>query len=88
MTVAADTKSTEFVDKHPEQAIDKPDDTGKILGRLLHFMTGEKQRGKFYLALVTRFIAVAGLVALPFITGQAINTISEPGELQALYGTG
>jgi ATP-binding cassette subfamily B protein len=63
----------------PEQAIDRPDDTGKILGRLLHYMTGEKQRGKFYLAMVARFIAVAGLVSLPFLTGEAINTISEPG---------
>jgi len=79
MTVAAETKPTEFVDMKPEQAIDRPDDTGKILGRLLHYMTGEKQRGKFYLAMVARFIAVAGLVALPFLTGEAINTISEPG---------
>ncbi|MFN2160348.1 MAG: ABC transporter ATP-binding protein [Anaerolineales bacterium] len=79
MTAAADTKSVEFVDKHPEKAIDKKDDTGQILGRLLDYMAGGEARPKFISALVIRVFALVGLVALPFLTGEAVNTISEPG---------
>ncbi len=74
----ADTKATEFVDKHPEKAIDKPDDTTQILKRLVGYMAGGEQRSKFILALVIRAVGLIGLVALPAFTGQAINVISDP----------
>jgi ATP-binding cassette subfamily B protein len=78
-TATAKKESIEFVDKKPEDAIDRPNDTGVILQRLMHYMTSEEKRGKFILAMVVRVVALLGLVVLPFLTGQAINEISTPG---------
>jgi ATP-binding cassette subfamily B protein len=74
----ADTKMVDFVDRHPEKAIDKPDDTAHILGRLVSYMAGGEKRSKFALALVIRLVGLIGLVALPALTGQAINVVSDP----------
>jgi ABC-type multidrug transport system fused ATPase/permease subunit len=84
-TATAEKKSIEFVDKAPEKAIDKPDDTGQILRRLVGYMAGGDQRSKFLLALGTRVVALIGLVAMPFLTGQAIDVVSQPdGSVGAL----
>ena len=70
-----------------EKTIDRPDDTGQILRRMVRYMAGGEQQGRFWLALVIRVVGLAGLVALPALTGQAINLLSDPdGTVLDLYG--
>ena len=59
-------------------AIEKKDDTGKILGRLVGYMAGGDSRGRFIIALILRILGLIGLIALPAFTGQAINEASNP----------
>ena len=77
-TATFEKKSTDSIDEQSVKAIDKPDDTGKIIARLFDYMAGEDKRSKFILALIVRVIALIGLTAIPFLTGQAINVISDP----------
>jgi ATP-binding cassette subfamily B protein len=77
-TATLDKNTSDQVDKGSVQAIDKPDDTRQILSQLLDYMAGEDKRSKFITALVVRVIALTGLIALPALTGQAINVISDP----------
>ncbi len=78
-TTTSKKESVKFKDQHPENAIDRPNDTGNIIRRLMHYMTSGEKRSKFIRAMVIRVIALFGLVVLPFLTGQAINEISTPG---------
>ena len=86
MTVAtAEKKSVESVSLNPEEVIQKPDDTMQIIKRLMGYMAGKDGRGKFIVALIFRVIALMGLSTLPYVTGQAINVVSEPdGTVAAL----
>jgi ATP-binding cassette subfamily B protein len=77
-TATLEKKSTDSVNEQAVKAIDKPDDTFQIIGRLFDYMAGENQRSKFIQALIIRVIALIGLTALPFLTGEAINVISDP----------
>jgi ATP-binding cassette subfamily B protein len=77
-TATLDKKAADQVDKGSVRAIDKPDDTLQIISNLLDYMAGREKRAKFIQALVVRVIALTGLIALPFLTGQAINVISNP----------
>jgi ATP-binding cassette subfamily B protein len=47
-------------------------------------MIGGEQRGKFILGVILRFVALIGLVVLPFVTGQGMNVITEGGTIQEL----
>jgi ATP-binding cassette subfamily B protein len=86
-TATLEKKSTDSINEQSVKAIDKPDDTGKIIARLFDYMAGEGERSKFNLALIVRVIALIGLTAIPFLTGQAINVISDPnGTTAALQG--
>jgi ATP-binding cassette subfamily B protein len=86
-TATLEKKSTDSINEQSVKAIDKPDDTGKIIARLFDYMAGEDKRSKFNLALIVRVIALIGLTAIPFLTGQAINVISDPnGTTAALQG--
>jgi ATP-binding cassette subfamily B protein len=76
-TATLEKKSTDSINEQSVKAIDKPDDTYQIIGRLFDYMAGEDERSKFILALIVRVIALTGLVAIPFLTGQAINVISD-----------
>ncbi|MDX1436774.1 MAG: ABC transporter transmembrane domain-containing protein, partial [Anaerolineales bacterium] len=79
MTTASATEKEMKIVK-PGEVIDKPDDTGLIIRRLLGYMAGGSARGRFALGVIMRIIALAGLSVIPFLTGQAINIISEsPG---------
>jgi ATP-binding cassette subfamily B protein len=78
-TATLDKKSSDRANERAVKAIDKPDDTFPIIGRLFDYMAGGDKRAKFALALVVRVIALICLTALPWITGEAINVISEPG---------
>jgi ATP-binding cassette subfamily B protein len=57
--------------------IDQPDQAPSTLSRLLDYMLGGDQRSRLLLGVVTRIVALLGLTALPFITGQAMNVISD-----------
>lgn len=86
MTVAtAEKKSVKSVSINPEEVIQKPDDTIQIIKRLMGYMAGKDGRGKFIVALIFRVVALMGLSTLPYVTGQAINVVSEPdGTVAAL----
>jgi len=77
-TATLEKKSSDSVNEKSVKYIDKPDDTFPIIGRLFDYMAGEDERSKFILALIVRVIALIGLVAIPFLTGQAINVLSDP----------
>jgi ATP-binding cassette subfamily B protein len=48
------------------------------LSRLLGYMLGGDHRAKTALAVAARVIAILGLAALPWITGQAMNVMNDP----------
>ena len=84
MTIAVANKTSGK--KHAGASIDQPDQAPSTLNRLLGYMIGGDQRSRFILGVITRVVALLGLTALPFITGQAMNVISEPGgSLDQLY---
>ncbi len=76
MTTAAANRTSQ---KNYEGAsIDQPDQSPSTLSRLLDYMVGGDQRSKLIWGVITRIVALLGLTALPFITGQAMNVISDP----------
>jgi len=77
MTVAT-TANKSSKDKQSSAAIDRKDQTVVTLGRLLDYMVGGEERSKFYRGIALRIVALLGLTALPYITGQAMNVISDP----------
>ncbi len=77
-TGTLEKKSSNRVDEQTVKAIDKPDDTYQIIARLFDYMAGGDKRSKFIQALIVRVIALIGLTALPFLTGEAINVVSDP----------
>ena len=48
------------------------------LSRLLGYMLGGDNRAKTALATASRVVAILGLAALPWITGQAMNVMNDP----------
>ena len=69
----------------PPTEVDEAKGVGQILGRLVGYMTGGDARPKFIVALIVRIVGLLGLIALPFCTGQAINVVSEGGDLSQLW---
>ncbi len=65
-------------------AVDKKDDSAQVLSRLLDYMTGGEAKGRFFLGLALRIIGLLGLIALPTITGQMLNTVSGGGTVEEL----
>ena len=61
-----------------KEPVEKRDDSSQIARRLLGYMTGGKNRGRFILALAIRLFSVLALIAIPFFTGEAINVIGDP----------
>ncbi len=59
-------------------ATEQKNDTLEIIGRLIGYMAGGENRGRFVMALVVRATAVLALIAIPTLTGQAINVLSNP----------
>ena len=55
------------------------DDSNEITGRLVGYMTQDGGNSMFAAGIVIRFISVAFLTTIPFLTGQAINTMSSAG---------
>ncbi|MCP4357664.1 MAG: ABC transporter ATP-binding protein [Chloroflexi bacterium] len=66
------------LDLSEAKAVQKKDDTGLIIKRLLGYMISQKNRGKFGIAMVVRVLSVICLIAIPTLTGQAINVASDP----------
>jgi ATP-binding cassette subfamily B protein len=84
-TATLEKKSTKSANEQSAKAIDKQDDTSKIIGRLFDYMAGGAERSRFILALINRVIALTALTLMPFLTGQAINVVSDPnGTIAAL----
>ena len=77
-TATLEKNSSDSVNEKSRKAIDKPDDTFPIIARLFDYMAGENERSKFILALIVRVIALIGLIAIPFLTGEAINVLTDP----------
>jgi len=82
-TATAERKSLKVREKTAGKSIEQPDDSGKILRRLMFYMAGEDARPKFIGALILRVFALCGLTAIPFLTGQGINVISSPNGTSA-----
>ncbi|MEI6621611.1 MAG: ABC transporter ATP-binding protein, partial [Actinomycetes bacterium] len=55
------------------------DDSGEIIGRLVSYMTAGGAKAKFNGGIAIRFVSVVALTSIPFLTGAAINVMSEPG---------
>ena len=49
----------------------------------MYYMAGEKARPKFIGALILRFVALCGLIATPYLTGEGINVVSNPNGTSA-----
>jgi len=78
-TTTLEKKSMEEREKTVGKSIEKHDDTGQILGRLMHYMAGEESRTKFIIALILRVLALTALISIPFLTGQGINVLQSSG---------
>ena len=70
----------------PPTDIDEAKSVGQVLKRLVGYMTGGDATSKFIVALVLRIIGLLGLIALPFSTGQAVNVVSDNGDVSELWG--
>ncbi len=77
-TVTAERKAQKFREQTAGQLIEAPGDSGRILRRLLFYMAGESSRPRFIIAMILRLLALCGLTAIPFLTGQGINVIGNP----------
>jgi ABC-type multidrug transport system fused ATPase/permease subunit len=77
-TATAERKSLKAREQAAGKLIEKGGDSGKILQRLLFYMAGEKARPKFIGALILRFFALCGLIAIPYLTGEGINVVGNP----------
>jgi ATP-binding cassette subfamily B protein len=78
-TATAEKESMKAREKRAGRSLEKRDDTRQILSRLMFYVAGGESRPKFILALIVRVIALAGLSAIPYLTGQGINVLSAPG---------
>ena len=83
MTAATATRKATGKSQQTD-SIDQPDLAPSTLARLLDYMVGGEQRGNAILGVILRFVALLGLTALPFITGQAMNIITEGGAVEEL----
>jgi ATP-binding cassette subfamily B protein len=74
----ADSRITTAVTETPDLPMDKKDESDRVFSRLLDYMTGGENKGRFFFGMILRIISLLGLIALPTITGQALNTVSDP----------
>lgn len=77
-TATLEKKSMSRAEKRAARALEKRDDTLQIIYQLLDYMAGGEMRAKFFVAIIVRVIALGGLLALPFLTGEAINVLQDP----------
>jgi ATP-binding cassette subfamily B protein len=79
-TLNANQKTQKKVD-----ALDEVSTTPSTLARLLGYMISGEQRSKFIVGVILRFVALIGLTALPYITGEGLNVITEGGSQATLF---
>jgi len=73
------------LDMSEPKEVEKKDDTGKILRRLINYMVSEDSKTRFWIAMIVRVISTAFLISIPYFTGTAINIASDPnGQVSAL----
>ena len=70
--------------EEPKRAIDKKSMVGPTLARLTTNMAGGENKGKFILGTILRLFALAALVILPWVTGNAMNIINDGGSVDEL----
>ena len=63
--------------KRPAEGPEKPNDTGDIARRLMTYMFEADQR-RFIIALIVRLVGDISLIAVPVLTGLALNLLREP----------
>ncbi len=81
-TSATVTKSS----KDQGVKVDKPkgpEDFAPLFRRLLAYLVQGDARTRFIIAVIVRFVAVIGLVAIPFLTGRAVDAIAA-GDMASL----
>ena len=64
----------------------RPDDLFPVLWRLVGYMAGGRNRGRFLLAMGLTVLAVIALVVIPFFNARAVDTFSAPGGTTAELG--
>lgn len=73
MSVAAAKTSAPVSSKETVPPADRKGDSSLVLRRMLGFMVGGDQRRKFIVAMGLRVVSVMCLIAMPWLTGNAIN---------------
>lgn len=73
MSAAAAKTSAPVSSKETVPPADRKSDNNLILRRMLGFMVGGDQRNKFIVAMGLRVASVICLIAMPWLTGNAIN---------------
>ncbi len=58
--------------------------TSSTLRRLVGYMVTPSTRGRMILAVAARFVAIVGLVSLPFIVGQGMDVLAAGGPMDEL----
>ena len=81
MTTTAARRSTNAKARETKRVIaapEKRDDTGQVVRRMLGYMIGQENRSRLIIAMLLRVVSLVGLVATPYLTGEAINVLSDP----------
>ncbi|MFN2198773.1 MAG: ABC transporter ATP-binding protein [Anaerolineales bacterium] len=76
------TRTSKTEERASQPAPERKDDTMQIIARILDYMVGQDNKRRFAIAMVVRIIGLLGLIATPYLTGEAINVISLPGGTQ------
>ncbi len=72
------TTATATAGKKPIGAKEETkDNSGATLQQLLEYMAGGEARGKFIGGILIRVVALLGLMAMPFVIGQATKALSK-----------
>jgi len=79
----AEKKSMKTREEAAGKSIEIPSDSDRMLRRLMFYMAGESARPKFVGALLLRILALCGLIAIPYLTGQGINVVGNPNGTSA-----
>jgi len=72
------------VENHAVTGLDELEYRPETIPRILGYMVPRERRGRFAVAVLLRVVALVGLVAIPFVTGQGMNVITEGGDASDL----
>ncbi|HFQ91483.1 MAG TPA: ABC transporter ATP-binding protein, partial [Chromatiales bacterium] len=72
--------ATVATNTQPDAAVQEParkGDLGPVLKRIFEYMVGQGDVGRFLLASFLRLLAVIGIIAVPYFSGNAVNAIAD-----------